>query len=86
MFPVRAEQDGRREGHLPRRHRKVRRGGHFIPGGGEGSRGQRSRKGDGSQQGPSDLQAPPRLVKYLGPVHSPSLTPEHPVMQRCFQL
>lgn len=41
---------------------------------------------DGSQQGPSDLQAPPRLVKYPGPVHSPSLTPEHPVMQRSFQL
>ena len=39
-----------------------------------------------ARRGTSDLQAPPRLVKYPGPVHSPSLTPEHPVMQRCLQL
>lgn len=39
-----------------------------------------------ASRGTSDLQTPPRLVKYPGPVHSPSLTPEHPVMQRCFQL
>lgn len=64
-------QLGRREGeghigHLPRRQRKVRRGGGFIlGGGGEVSRGQRSRAaGEGSERGASDLRAPPQLVKY----------------------
>ena len=54
MFLAGAEQERRHEGHLPRRHRKVRREGRFILGGGEGSRGQRSwavGDGDGSQQG-----------------------------------
>lgn len=67
-----------------------------YPGGKGGSEeGETSSSGEGRQaggqgaglwekevsRGTSDLRAPPQLVKYPGPVHSPSLTPKCPVMQ-----
>lgn len=48
--------------------------------------GDRSQVQERTSRGASDPRAPPQLVKYLGPVHSPSLTPECPVMQSCFQV
>lgn len=39
VFPAGAEQECRHEGHLPREAGKVRRGGRFILGGGEGEQG-----------------------------------------------
>ena len=67
LFPAGEKGGGEGHiGHLPRRQRKVRRGGGFIlGGGGEVSRGQRSRAaGEGCERGASDLRAPPQLVKY----------------------
>lgn len=64
-FPAGKEEGKSHKGHLPRRQRKVRRGGGFILRTGELSGGAGAGLQEkGESRGTSDLRAPPRFVKY----------------------